>query len=203
MTTLASEYRVLFEVRKSKFLANASGVTSPEEALAFLEKVRDPKATHNCWAYKTGALYRFSDDGEPGGTAGQPIFRAIESQGLDGVMVVVTRYFGGVKLGTGGLARAYGHTAAECLKQAPKREIKLLVRVRAEFPFELLGSVYAVFEKMGLKGEKVHQALGSVGLETASPYWLSEASIEAAQFDSFKQALQDATRGRAKVSKVE
>ena len=79
-------------------------------------RARYPDATHHCWAYRIGPAYRFGDDGEPGGTAGAPILRAIEGQGVDRVMVVVVRFYGGVKLGTGGLARAYGGTAAECLR---------------------------------------------------------------------------------------
>ena len=83
-------------------------------------EIGDPQATHNCWAYRIGQQYRFSDDGEPGGTAGRPILQAIEGQGFDQVVVVVTRWYGGIKLGAGGLARAYGGCAAECLRLADR-----------------------------------------------------------------------------------
>lgn len=85
-----------------------AAATEPRGRTPFLQAVQDLQATHNCWAYKVGAQYRFSDDGEPAGTAGRPILSAIEAQHLDRVMVVVTRYFGGIKLGVGGLVRAYG-----------------------------------------------------------------------------------------------
>ncbi|RTH31961.1 IMPACT family protein, partial [Thermus scotoductus] len=93
-------------IQKSRFIAKAAPVASEEEALAFLEAQREPQATHNCYAYKLGNLYRFFDDGEPTGTAGKPILHAIEAQGLDRVVVLVVRYFGGIKLGAGGLVRA-------------------------------------------------------------------------------------------------
>ena len=88
-------------IQKSRFIAKAAPVASEEEALAFLEAQREPQATHNCYAYKLGNLYRFFDDGEPTGTAGKPILHAIEAQGLDSVVVLVVRYFGGIKLGAG------------------------------------------------------------------------------------------------------
>ncbi|MET0935555.1 MAG: YigZ family protein, partial [Luteibacter sp.] len=105
------------------------------EALAFVEAVGDPAATHNCWAYRIGDAYRFNDDGEPGGTAGRPMLQAIDVQGCDRVVVVVTRSYGGIKLGAGGLARAYGGTAAECLRLAPRVAIVAMGRllVRCEF----------------------------------------------------------------------
>lgn len=106
------------DIKKSRFLALAAPVDSPDEALAFVQEVSDSAATHNCWAYRIGQAYRFNDDGEPGGTAGRPILQAIEGQGIDQVVVVVTRWYGGIKLGAGGLARAYGGTAAECLRLA-------------------------------------------------------------------------------------
>lgn len=83
----------------------------------------DPSANHNCWAWRIGQAYRFSDDGEPSGTAGKPMLQAIDGQALDRVVVVVTRWFGGILLGSGGLMRAYGGTAAACLRAAAKTEI--------------------------------------------------------------------------------
>ena len=111
--TLADKVVYEEEIQKSRFIAKAAPVASEEEALAFLAENREPEATHNGYAYKIGLLYRFSDDGEPSGTAGKPILHAIEAQGLDRVAVLVVRYFGGVKLGAGGLVRAYGGVAAE------------------------------------------------------------------------------------------
>lgn len=133
-------------IRKSRFVAFASRADTPEDAMAFLESVRDPEATHNCWAYKIGAQYRFSDDGEPGGTAGRPIFMAIDHQGMDRVIVVVTRFFGGIKLGAGGLARAYGGLAARCLQSATCHIIRKHVLCRMEVPFSRTGAAYHLLE---------------------------------------------------------
>ncbi|MCU0692466.1 MAG: YigZ family protein, partial [Polyangiaceae bacterium] len=112
MRTLRADAEHECLIKKSRFLARAARADTADEAMAFLQRVRDDTASHNCWAYRIGELYRFSDDGEPGGTAGRPILSAIEGQRVDHVMVVVARHFGGIKLGAGGLVRAYGGTAA-------------------------------------------------------------------------------------------
>ena len=104
--TLAGPADFLLEVKHSRFLAQAGPVDSAEAAHAFMATVADPTATHNCWAWRVGDQYRSSDDGEPAGTAGRPILAAIDGQGYDRVAVVVTRWFGGIKLGAGGLVRA-------------------------------------------------------------------------------------------------
>jgi uncharacterized YigZ family protein len=123
MHTLAAPCTHEEEVKKSRFLAYATPVSTVAEAMAFFAAHGDPTATHNCWAYRIGNEYRFNDDGEPGGTAGQPILRAIDGQGLDRVAVLVVRWFGGVKLGAGGLVRAYGGCAANCLQQGKRVEL--------------------------------------------------------------------------------
>lgn len=110
------------EIRKSRFLAIACPVETEAEAKARMAEVSDLSANHNCWAWRIGQAYRFSDDGEPSGTAGKPILQAIDGQALDCTLVVVTRWFGGILLGSGGLMRAYGGTAALCLRAAAKTE---------------------------------------------------------------------------------
>jgi len=130
--TLAAPARLVQEVRKSKFVANAANVGATGAAMEFIASVSDGDATHNCWAIRVGDYYRFSDDGEPAGTAGKPILQAIDGQGIDEVVVVVTRWFGGIKLGAGGLMRAYGGCAAECLRTASRRE--LIDMAEVEFP---------------------------------------------------------------------
>lgn len=108
------------DIKKSRFIAAASPVADEDAARRFIEAQSDPTATHNCWAWRIGQVYRFSDDGEPSGTAGKPILQAIDGQSLDAVAVVVTRWFGGILLGSGGLMRAYGGTAATCLRHGEK-----------------------------------------------------------------------------------
>ncbi|KAA0910929.1 YigZ family protein [Pusillimonas sp. ANT_WB101] len=123
------------DIKKSRFLALADAVQTPEEAMAFFAANSVADATHNCWAYRIGAEYRFNDDGEPGGTAGRPILQAIEGQQCDRVAVLVIRWFGGVKLGTGGLMRAYGGAAAQCLRLAAKTELVDEVQVSCACDF--------------------------------------------------------------------
>jgi uncharacterized YigZ family protein len=107
-------------IKKSRFVATALPVGDEAAAKAAIARVSIDSATHNCWAWRIGALSRSSDDGEPGGTAGRPILAAIDGQACDRVVVVVTRWFGGILLGSGGLMRAYGGTAANCLRLAER-----------------------------------------------------------------------------------
>ncbi|MWN31123.1 DUF1949 domain-containing protein [Gilliamella sp. Pra-s65] len=129
--TLANPTELTEEVKKSRFIVKAAPITSAEQAMQFIDHVSDPNATHNCWAWKIGQQYRFNDDGEPTSTAGRPILSAIEGQDCDQVVVVVIRYFGGIKLGTGGLIRAYGGSASHCLQQAEL--IELIARIPLQF----------------------------------------------------------------------
>ena len=110
-----------------------------------LAAASDPSASHNCYAWRLSALEaRASDDGEPGGTAGRPILAAIEAAGLEGVCVVVTRYYGGTKLGTGGLARAYGGAAAAALAEGERKAVRAMrLGVLEGFESRDLGAVYA------------------------------------------------------------
>jgi uncharacterized YigZ family protein len=112
-TTLAGEGSDEFEEKRSIFIGHAKHITSEEEAMEFVKakKKEYSDATHNCWAYllKGGIVARYSDDGEPQGTAGVPMLETIRKSGVTDCVVVVTRYFGGILLGAGGLVRAYSH----------------------------------------------------------------------------------------------
>lgn len=109
-------------VEKSRFIASAIHVDNVEQASEFIASKRKKyfDATHNCYAYIVGDKAKFSDDGEPQGTAGMPIYDCIHRSGLDFLCVVVTRYFGGIKLGAGGLVRAYSSSCSEVLKECDK-----------------------------------------------------------------------------------
>ncbi len=127
---MAGEYKTLREaatdeyiIHKSRFLCHAAPVQTEKAALAFLnEKRRQYRdANHNCYAYvigKNAGIMRYSDDGEPGGTAGMPMMEVLKAQGIVDCCVVVTRYFGGILLGAGGLVRAYSHSCALAVKKA-------------------------------------------------------------------------------------
>lgn len=130
-------------IKNSRFAAIALCVSSEEEAKAALAEHSFADANHNCWAWRIGAAYRFSDDGEPSGTGGKPILAAIDGQSLDQAMVIVTRWFGGVLLGSGGLVRAYGGTAAACLRAASLVEVKPTVEAFVSLEFSDLARVKA------------------------------------------------------------
>ena len=142
-STLTSVVAAEQHVKKSRFLAQASHIDSPEAAREFIESYSDASANHNCWAWRIGQIYRFSDDGEPSGTAGKPILAVIDGQALDQVVVVVTRWFGGVLLGSGGLVRAYGGTAGLCLRGAETTPLLDLVQARVACPFSDLALMQA------------------------------------------------------------
>lgn len=140
---LTKQHQYEQEIRKSRFLAIATPVDNELQAQSFLHDNSQPKASHNCWAWRIGDNYRFYDDGEPGSTAGRPILQAIEGQSVDMVAVLVIRWFGGIKLGTGGLIRAYGGTAAECLRVANKEKILDLVSLAMFCPYPLIDILQA------------------------------------------------------------
>jgi uncharacterized YigZ family protein len=186
--TLAAPARLAQEIRKSKFVANAANATSEPAALGFLREISDPAATHNCWAWRIGQSYRFNDDGEPSGTAGKPILQAIDSQQLDGVVVVVTRWFGGIKLGAGGLVRAYGGCAAECLRAAAKVPIVAIARAEFTVEFAVLAVLRARLAGLDAVVEAEDFSADGVNLR---------ANFPARRSDEVRRLLADLTRGRA------
>jgi uncharacterized YigZ family protein len=190
LATLTAPCRLEQEVRKSKFVANAAHAPTPEAALAFVASAADPGATHNCWAYRIGQQYRFNDDGEPAGTAGKPILQAIDGQRLDHVAVVVTRWFGGVKLGAGGLVRAYGGCAAECLRAADRRELVDMADVEFALAFPALPLLHARLAE--LEAQKLGEEFGGAGATL-------RLRLPARRIDALRALLGDLSRGRASV----
>jgi uncharacterized YigZ family protein len=188
--TLASPASHAIEVKHSRFLAQAAPVEAPADALAFLEAIARTPATHHCWAYRIGAEYRSSDDGEPAGTAGRPILAAIDGQGFDRVMVVVTRWYGGVKLGAGGLVRAYGGAAAECLRTAPRRALVDMRELDIHAAFEDTGAVHAALAAHG--AQRIEDAFDAGGLRV-------RVRLPADRVDALAAHLRDATRNRARI----
>jgi uncharacterized YigZ family protein len=135
-------------IERSRFLAVLRPVTDPAQVAEFLESLRKEhhKATHHCSAWRCGLpgaspRWGASDDGEPSGSAGLPILKAIEGSGLSDVALVVVRWFGGVKLGTGGLVRAYGGVAARVLATCPRRTVVCRIPLSMRFPLPLMTQV--------------------------------------------------------------
>jgi uncharacterized YigZ family protein len=175
------------EIRKSRFIALAAPITSSAEAQLFLEQHSDLNASHNCWAWKFADQYRSSDDGEPGGTAGRPILAAIEAQDCDQVAVLVIRWYGGIQLGTGGLARAYGGSANKCLQGAAKIELISRVPIACDCAFSELALVkLRVAESGGLVVDEQF---------TGNGVHLQLAVVEQ-QIDTLQAQLAGLSRGR-------
>jgi len=191
MKTLAGACKYEEVIRKSRFVAHAAPVTSQAETLAFYESVADSGATHNCWAWRIDHQYRSNDDGEPSGTAGRPILATIEGRNLQRVMVVVTRWYGGIKLGVGGLARAYGGCAAKCLDRA--RIIDWAPRVECELQadFALASTVHQLLQQFD--ATKLNEDFDTGGLKMT-------ISLEQARFRALSVALADASSGTAKLA---
>ena len=122
--TLATPLSAELEIRKSRFIAFALPVADRDAAMGELKRLREahPSATHVCWALLAGGQSGMSDDGEPSGTAGRPILEVLRHHDLDGVLAAVVRYYGGVKLGAGGLVRAYTDAIATALQSAQRVE---------------------------------------------------------------------------------
>ncbi|HXH03708.1 MAG TPA: YigZ family protein [Candidatus Competibacteraceae bacterium] len=118
--SLAAPVEVEIEIKKSRFIAHVAPAASRAEAMAVVAALRQryPGATHYCWALLAGGESGMSDDGEPGGTAGRPMLNVLQHKGLGDVVAVVVRYFGGIKLGAGGLVRAYGQAVSQALQTA-------------------------------------------------------------------------------------
>lgn len=127
--------------KKSRFIGQVFPITTEQEAKATIERVRRQHydARHNCWCYilKSGQK-RYSDDGEPQGTAGQPMLNVFQREGVENVVCVVTRYFGGVLLGAGGLTRAYARSAKDALDAAGKARMRLWSAVTVDCPYPML-----------------------------------------------------------------
>lgn len=194
LCTLAARCRHQQEIRKSRFVALAAPVDSGEQALAFLREIAAPDASHHCWAWRIGQDYRFHDDGEPGGTAGRPILQAIEGQQMDRVMVVVARWYGGIKLGAGGLARAYGGTAAECLRLAERVPIVTMARLELHVEFATLALLKARLRD--LQAEVASERFDADGVTL-------QLQLPASRTDELTLLVRDLTRGRSEARRLD
>ena len=144
--TIMEEFRNEYVVEKSRFITTLYPCSTEEEAQAFINRINKEffDARHNCTAFALGPKQekqRSSDNGEPSGTAGKPMLEVLKKTGITNVAVVVTRYFGGIKLGAGGLIRAYSHSVAEALRLAPKELHTTRVPLQVTIDYALYGAV--------------------------------------------------------------
>ena len=182
------------KVRGSRFLAEIAPVSTREEIDGVLLRIRKEfyDATHHCFAYRLGAeglIVRAADDGEPSGTAGKPILLVLTSQKLTNVLLVVTRYFGGTKLGTGGLARAYVEAAQQAVSMAHIHRVYLTTRIDLQSTYEDLPQVERFIATHGGTIDN------TIYLEGAT----LEVTIRRSMLEPFKAAIIEAFHGRVAV----
>jgi uncharacterized YigZ family protein len=193
MFTLGQTISLEQVIRKSRFIAVAGPLANEQAAKEFVATHSDATASHNCWAWRAGQTYRFNDDGEPSGTAGKPILQAIDRLELDHVAVVVTRWFGGVLLGSGGLARAYGGSAAACLRAAPRIEIVPVQEATIFVPFSDHALVKARLSSAS--GVQIrHESFTEAGVNIT-------ADLPEADAEPLVRMLTDVTSGRASITR--
>ncbi len=176
-------------IKKSTFIGVCAQVKSSAEFHQFLTHHQDLNATHNCWAYRIDNEYRFNDDGEPSGTAGKPILAAIDGSGFNRVGALVIRYYGGIKLGTGGLARAYGGTIAKNLQTAAYKYHIPSTQIKLHVTFEFSQLLFKITAEHG--GKTLHQEYNPQGI-------VFQVSVPSNQLSAFKKSLLNATKGQAK-----
>ena len=156
--TIEGEARAEFVERKSKFIGYCRHVETETEALAFVEQLKKQNwdATHNVFAYslREGQLKRCSDDGEPQGTAGVPVLDVLQKSGVVDVCMVVTRYFGGILLGAGGLVRAYSHGASIALEAAKKLHMTPCTRLSLDMDYGWYGKVSYILPQYNILVEE-------------------------------------------------
>lgn len=148
--TLQSAVHSELLIKKSRFIGCVQPVTDRASAQAVVTALRaaHPTATHVCWALLAGGQSAAVDDGEPSGTAGRPMLEVLRHQHLEGVLATVVRYFGGVKLGAGGLVRAYTDTVAQALLQAEKVPLQAMATLTCAVPYALEGALRREIESL-------------------------------------------------------
>lgn len=187
------------EIKKSHFITYLAHTPNPESAKTFVDSIKKkhPDARHNCWAFVAGRpedsmQWGFSDDGEPSGTAGKPILAQLSGSGVGEISAVVTRYYGGIRLGTGGLVKAYGGGVQQALKllQTIEKKITTLVKLQLDYAFmPIAQSLYGQF------GVQEVEAKYSDGVELV-------LELEARELDAFTQTIINKSGAKAIVTPI-
>ena len=180
-----------YAVQRSRFIADTAAVKDEETAQAFLQEIKKKyyDARHHCygWILEGGRRKKSGDDGEPSGTAGAPILAALERQGITDGLIVVTRYFGGIKLGTGGLTRAYAHAAAQGLAASTLAELQTLQRFAVTVAYPLFSPLENWLQK-----NEIHVADKSYAENVTLTLYLTPDATE-----TVKKAVANLTAGQA------
>lgn len=194
----AKQYRTEETIKRSRFIATVAHAPTEEDAKAFISTIKNefPDATHNCWAYVAGppgdtARVGMSDDGEPHGTAGRPILTVLLHSEIGEVVAVVTRYFGGIKLGTGGLVRAYSGSVKNALAGLSTKEKRDVITLTVIFDYSKITAVKQMIESFDSKIiEESYEADVSFRIE-----------LPRSNEDSFILAVTDVTGGKILITK--
>jgi len=193
-TTVADRAQAQRTIRGSRFLAVVASVAGPDAARALVDEARalHPDASHHCSAWRVGAQMAADDDGEPGGTAGRPMLEVVLKRDLDRVAAVCVRWFGGTKLGAGGLVRAYGGTVAQALDLAGETVVHETVTARVSAPYPRVDVLHRLLDGWPelRKGEPVY---GPSGVRIP-------VTVRADRVDTLTEAIADATAGDAEVT---
>ena len=195
----ARTHRVEEAVQRSRFIATLAHAADADAARAFIDAIRAelPDATHHCWAFVAGRpgstrAIGMSDAGEPRGTAGRPMLEVLLHSGVGEIVAVVTRYFGGTKLGKGGLARAYARAVQRALETLPR--VQSIERVRMRLALDY-GAVDAARRVMAEEGVVVER-------ETYGDEAAYDVAVDAARAEAFAERLAAVTGGRARIERV-
>ena len=192
MNTINQEICVTIEIKKSKFISTIIPVNSIDQVNEALKRIRKKyyDATHNCYSYiigDKGEMYKYFDDGEPSQTAGIVIYNCLQKNNLTNVICIVTRYFGGVKLGAGGLVRAYANASSEAVSLSTIQEIIEYKELKIEFDYTYTTQVL----KLLSSEEKIYQEYG----ETVK----LEYKVPITKIDNYIAALTNLTNGTVKI----
>ncbi len=181
------------EIKKSRFQAFAVPVENEQQVKEFLQQTKDVSTTHQCWAWKIANQVRFNDDGEPSGTAGRPILATIEGNDLTNILILVNRWYGGIKLGTGGLVRAYGGCAGKCLQLAEK--IELIEKEKVYFS--------CFFNEWAILQYELKQQQIEYTEQYTETGVMIHAALQKDQIPIFQLKIQDVTRGREQLKYID
>ena len=189
---LRQQCRLEEKIKGSRFISTAKPCATEGESLAFIEEMRKEfhDATHNAFAWRVGigrtSRYRYSDDGEPSGTAGQPMLKAIDGRGASNLCIVVTRYFGGTKLGTGGLMRAYGKLAQDLLRSCDLERKYFTETLTFTTSFDFVNVVHNIIDSV--EAELKDSQYGEQVTFTVE--------VRSSQMSTFRIKLRDGTNGQ-------
>ena len=196
--TIVKPAQTEIKIKGSRFIGETNHVNSAEEATRQLTVIRkrEHAATHHCYAYRVGLFdqlqFKYSDDGEPGGTAGRPIYDVITGKDITNILLVVTRYFGGTKLGTGGLVRAYSEASAKTLNLSGIKENYITESIKVELHFSFYDQLIKLINRISAEQKNI----------VFSDHVAMELEVRKSKIDTLTNAITELTNGQAKIEKI-